>query len=193
MIFSAFSASANGLGEDVSWQFRTSAERANLAVVTDLIEKKKGGFYDGFNTTNHITTNIGAQVNCNTVADATGNLANSDLGGSAPNQNASGDIVSDSVGNEVVEGGEGQAGTAANDQVNSGTVGSTVTDSGVNSSNGSVSTGDTDNVLNNDQDNSGDQLASVNGSTTCDLSNSTLQGNVLTTTSGTTVSAGPLN
>jgi len=195
MICSAISAEANGLGESVSWQFRTSVERSNLAVVTDLIEKKKGGYYDGFDTTNYVTstTNIGAQVNCNTVADATGNLANSDMGGSAPSQNASADIASDSVGNEVVDGAQEQSGSGASDQQNSGPIVSTVDDSSVLSTNGSVNTGDTDNILNNDQDNSGDQLATIDGSTTCDLSNSTLQGDVTTTTTGTTVSAGPLN
>ena len=193
VVCSAISAHANGLGEGTSWQFRSSAERANLAVVTDMIEKKKGGYYNGFGTTNYVTTNIGVQVNCNTVADATGNLADSNMGGSTPSQNASADITADSVGNEVTDGAQEQSGSGASDQDNSGSIGSEVDDSSVLSTNGSVSTGDTDNILNNDQDNSGSQLATIDGSTTCDLSNSTLEGDVITTTTGTTVTAGPLN
>ena len=90
---------SNGLLENRPWQFQTSADKANKSVVLDLIERKKGGYYDGFNTYVTNNTNIGSQVNCNNNANATGNIA--DNGQAGPNTEANGDpnISADSTGN----------------------------------------------------------------------------------------------
>ena len=45
---------ANGLGESLSWQFQTSQDRVNKGAVLDLIERKKGGYYDAIKTNTNI-------------------------------------------------------------------------------------------------------------------------------------------
>ncbi|MEX0921765.1 MAG: hypothetical protein WDZ84_03240 [Rhodovibrionaceae bacterium] len=209
--FAAGSAQANGFSESRPWQFRTTADRANNAAVLDLIERKKGGYYDGFNTniTNNVTntTNFaGDQVNCNVSASATGNASSGSMDADAGNAS-----VSSSVSNSATTTGnqaDNSLGTpGSSDSVafgilndNSGQPGSSYTladlinnDQGVNDSNldasadgnsssfdgGTVSGGDgssTNQVLNNTQDNDGDQTATVNDSTACAFTNSTGDG-----------------
>lgn len=41
---------ANGFGENRPWQFATPGERNARASTLDLMERKQGGFYDGFGT-----------------------------------------------------------------------------------------------------------------------------------------------
>jgi hypothetical protein len=71
---------ANNLGENYSWKFDTSADRANKAAVTDLIEKKKAGMYKPASTTNNVSNNnsinydiAGSYLDCNLTAQAVGN------------------------------------------------------------------------------------------------------------------------
>ncbi len=66
---------ANGLFEDNSWQFETTADRANKAVVLDLILKQKAGAYNySYTNTNTINYNIdGDYIDCNMTSQATGN------------------------------------------------------------------------------------------------------------------------
>lgn len=75
-------AQANELGGNISWQFRTAADRAANVAVVDLMGRQNGGFYNQwnnnytYNTYNSTvtTTNIGGnQVNCNLANTATGN------------------------------------------------------------------------------------------------------------------------
>ncbi len=62
-------AHANNYGESYGWQFKTSADRANQALVLDLMEKRRGGYYQAPN----YTTNIDRQYNCGVTANAVGN------------------------------------------------------------------------------------------------------------------------
>lgn len=65
--------------EGLPWQFETSADKANKAVVLDIMERKKGGYYDSFKA-NYYTTNntyIRRQYNCGQNANATGSAADS--------------------------------------------------------------------------------------------------------------------
>lgn len=71
---------ANNLGENSSWKFETSADRANKAAVLDVIEKKKAGMYKPASTTNNISYNnsinydiAGSYIDCNLTAQAVGN------------------------------------------------------------------------------------------------------------------------
>lgn len=71
---------ANNLGENSSWKFDTSADRANKAAVTDLIEKKKAGMYKPASMTNNVNNNnsinydiAGSYLDCNLTAQAVGN------------------------------------------------------------------------------------------------------------------------
>jgi hypothetical protein len=76
----SFSASAlgNAFDESRPYRFPTSGDRFNNAFTLDIIEKKKGGFYDGFDTTNNntntfITNQNGDVINCTVQASSTGN------------------------------------------------------------------------------------------------------------------------
>lgn len=189
---------ANGLGESRPWQFRTSADRANLAGVADVVEKKKGGYYDGFTTVVNqtSTTNIGTQVNCNNVANATGNIADNAQGGNAPQTSVSGDIAADGSGNTATDQSNGDTGTDAgstNSQTNDGSVTASVSGSDLTARSGTIQNGGTDNLLNNTQDNSGSQTATISGSEACNMAGSTLSGSVQSSEDGQIVTAGPLN
>lgn len=183
----AFSpAMANGWIESRPWQFETSADKANKALLLDMIERKRGGFYDGFSTTvnNYNVTNIGTQVNCANTADATGNEAvNSQLANS-PDVDSTSTIDSDATGNDADNSTNGGGSDVGNAQDNSGAVSSDVADSRTSSSVGPINAGTSRQDLSNRQDNSGDQHASVNDSTACDMTGSTVAGDVKSNVSG---------
>jgi len=189
-MLTAGSAGANGWYESRSWQFDTSADKANKAAVLDMIERKKGGYYDGFSTTvnNYNNTNIGTQINCNNVAEATGNEAGNSQVANSPDVNNSSGIDSNASGNEAnneVGGpgkGSGSSG-AGNDQTNTGNVDSNVSDSNSSSSSGPINSGTSRQRLHNHQDNSGNQYASVDG-TACDMTGSTVKGDVASKING---------
>ncbi|WP_454011332.1 hypothetical protein [Aquamicrobium terrae] len=185
---------ANGWYESRPWQFDTSADKANKSAVVDMIERKKGGYYDGFKTTinNYSNTNIGTQINCNNVADATGNAAtNSQVANSPDVKNSSG-VDSSATGNQSdssIDGqgkGHGKSGVG-NNQDNSGEISSDVSDSSSSSTSGPINAGKSKQGLGNRQDNSGDQFASIDSSTACDMTGSTVKGDVKSKI------AGPLN
>ncbi|VVT18124.1 conserved hypothetical protein [Roseovarius sp. EC-SD190] len=183
---------ANGYLENRPWQFQTTTDRANKAVVLDLIERKKGGFYDGFTTNIHNETNIGSQINCNNNANATGNIADNGQAGPNTESNGTPSISAEGIGNT-------DSGTAADDpsssgsttqtsdQTNSGEVVATIGNSSIENSFGDVANGVTDQALNNTQDNSGSQTAGVDGSTACNMEGSSVTGTV------NAPSSGPLN
>src|SRR5690606_14512636 len=68
--------------EGMPWQFESPTDKANNAGVLDMMERKKGGYYNSFQTTNYITntTNIKRQYNCAVSASATGSAADSSQG-----------------------------------------------------------------------------------------------------------------
>lgn len=198
LFISAAPSLANGWYESRPWQFDTSADKANKSAVLDMIERKKGGYYDGFSTTinnnNYSNTNIGTQINCNNVADAVGNQATNSQVANSPNVDNTSGVDSSATGNQSdssIDGqgtghGHGQSGVS-NDQDNSGDISSGVTGSDSTSSSGPINTGPSKQGLGNNQDNSGNQHASINDSTACDMTGSTTKGNVKSNI------AGPLN
>lgn len=172
--------------EGLPWQFETSADKANKAIVLDVIERKKGGYYDSFHTTNYITNNttIKRQYNCGVSATSTGSAADTAQQAtvSSPStSNTSGNYL-DATGNSSATGplenysgrNGGQGGgtpSASTDQNNSGDVSSQAWRSPSNSRSGRIdaSRGRSDQVLNVDQNNTGTQTANVTGSTGCDF------------------------
>ena len=151
------SASANNYGESLAWQFKTSADRANLAAILDLIEKRRGGYY----AAPIYTTNIARQYNCSVAATATGNsgaqtaLANSPSVSGATSTATGNDNttnVADDRSNAGVDGA----------QANSGAV-----SSGVTGSTGATVRGEASQALNSSQTNSGNQAATVERSNAC--------------------------
>ena len=166
------------LGESVPWQFQTSADRANRALVNDLVEKKKGGYYDSFKST--YITNIDRQINCNFQPTSAGNSSSTDQANSvaSPQTNASSGTSANSTGSSNQSSDNlGRGGnTASNNQSNTGTISSGVS--------GSPSTTTTA-PINSDhanghqdmqvaQNNSGHQTTSVSGSTGCSFASGAL-------------------
>ncbi|MFT0544964.1 hypothetical protein ACMHYO_01255 [Allopusillimonas ginsengisoli] len=163
--------------EGLPWQFESSADKANKAGVLDIMERKKGGYYDSFRTTNYITntTNIQRQYNCGVTANATGSMAESSQGSTVSSPvttNTSGNYLT-STGNTSSTGtlesfGAGSAG-ASTDQSNTGAVSAGVRGSPSDASSGQISAGSgtSSQALNVSQSNTGSQTASLSGSTGC--------------------------
>jgi hypothetical protein len=180
---------ANGLLENRPWQFQTTTDKANKSAVLDLIERKKGGYYDGFGTVQNIDarTYIGAQFNCSNNAQSTGNLADNSQAGPSTSDNSASNISSDSTGNSDTTssnatGNAAGTGTVGADlasmtgsQGNSGTIASGVDGSSIGGS-GAVSNGSTNQDLSNNQDNSGNQASGVDGSTACNTTTGDISG-----------------
>jgi len=149
--------SANNLGENSAWQFRTSADKANQAAILDLIARRRSGYY----AAPVYTTNIARQVNCSIGASAVGN---SNGQSSVANSPAVSGATSSSTGNansSSVDAGR-NGGTSSSTQGNSGQIVSGVT--------GDTETsvrGDAWQALNSSQSNSGSQSASVQNSDAC--------------------------
>lgn len=146
---------ANGIGENAHWQFQSNADKANQAVVQDMILKRQNGYY----AAPVYTTNIGRQFNCHVAATATGNgSANSAVANSPSNSGAS----SSATGNQNSIGLDSLGGSATSTQGNSGSVGA-----GVNGNTTTQVDGSATQALNSAQTNSGAQSASVGGSSAC--------------------------
>lgn len=80
LIGAPVAALANGLGENGSWQFQTTADKVNAAFLEDLRQKQASGFYAPPN----ITNNIARQFNCSLSASASGNLGTSSIATAGP-------------------------------------------------------------------------------------------------------------
>jgi hypothetical protein len=152
---------ANNVGENYAWQFETSTDKVNKAAIADMIEKKESGYYAPpvYNTT------IERQYNCNVSSTATGNegtntnLANSPTT-NGPNADATGND------NDSDIDGWNSDNQASNGQDNAGDI-----DAEVEGDVASRVSGSPDQALNSDQNNTGNQSASVDGSTACNFAN----------------------
>lgn len=155
------SAFANNVGENYAWQFPTSADKANQAFILDIIEKKKSGYY----SPPTYITNIEKQYNCNVSATATGNEGtNTNLANSPTTSGNASDATGNNADNDI-EGWKGDS-DIWNGQENDGHVHS--------SSRGNVRSnveGSPDQALNSEQTNTGNQTATVDGSTACHFAN----------------------
>lgn len=176
---------ANGLGENVGWQFQTTADRVNRAVLEDLRQKKVTGFYGPPN----ITNNIGKQFNCNVTASSTGNIGSNALSSAAPVTSGNGAYATGNANQSAVQNGSTRNGDTGQGNVLSrtngtdwslsadGAQGSDIWTSQANlgavqsTAQGDVSSvmGDSHNyqALNSNQSSSGAQTASVASSTGC--------------------------
>jgi hypothetical protein len=154
-VVAAVGASANNVGENSAWQFQTSADKANQAAVQDMIQRKKAGSYGAANyTTNNY---VGKQYNCDITATAQGNQGTNSTVANSPSTSGP---AANSTGNANT--GYGGAGTVTTGQANTGTVGSFV-----NGSTSSSVQGWSSQALNSNQTNTGNQSASVGGSSAC--------------------------
>jgi hypothetical protein len=163
--------------EGSPWQFQTSADRVNKAAVNDMLEKKKGGYYDAFQVNNQYqySTTVERQVNCTFAPSSSGNASSLGQDGSAssPSTSASSANTAGATGNSNAHSGSlNQGGSVASSQSNTGQVGASVSGStsgnqmapinaagGRNQQDASVS-----------QTNSGSQSTTVSASSACAFS-----------------------
>lgn len=149
-------AHANNYGESYGWQFKTSADRANQAIVLDIMERKRGGSYQAPS----YTTTIERQYNCGVSATSAGNEGSQSAVANSPSVSGPSALATGNDASTVLNG--RSAGSAASSQSNSGMVGAGVTGSA-----GASVTGSPTQALNSTQTNSGAQTASVTGSSGC--------------------------
>ena len=171
-IVAAQGAQANGIFENRSWSFRTSADRAADAYVLEVIERQKGGFYDSatINNNNTNTTNFyGDQFNCAVAPQATGSSAASvvDAVTSSPEVAPGGGFTANTTGNATDNQMSDSDGAFNNGQTNEGALNSDINNNTATAGNTDASGGHTDQVLNNTQTNSGSQTADVSNSQGC--------------------------
>jgi hypothetical protein len=151
---------ANNVGENYAWQFETSADKVNKAAIADMIERRENGFYEApiYNT------NIERQYNCSVASTATGNEGTNTNLANAPSTSGP---VSDATGNDAesdIDGLSADNLTNTNGQDNSGAINASV-DGDIEVS---VS-GSPNQALNSEQSNTGNQSASIDGSTACEF------------------------
>lgn len=154
---------ANGLFEDKSWQFETTTDRGNKAVILDLIEKKKGGMYHNtYNSTynNKTDYNIsGDYIDCNMTSQATGNTESiaQDVPVGSPTIGVNSTTSSSASGN------------ASNSAIDSGSntsnTGLTSQEGGSGSVNNTSTAGGTNSLSNNQSNDGSTQNSSANGNT----------------------------
>jgi len=151
---------ANGLGENFDWQFQTTADKAAMVAMQDLIQKRKGGYY----AAPIYNTKIDRQYNCNVAASGQGNNGLNSTVTHSPNTNGSSVNPIGNQNSTTTTGTPSFGGTSGvdSDQTNAGAVSGSLT--------GSTSTavsGQAWQALNSDQSNSGAVVSSVTGSTAC--------------------------
>lgn len=150
---------ANGVGENIAWQFETSAEQAAQIYQEEVRQRRLNGFYSApvYNTM------IENQYNCAVNSTSTGNLSSTNAVANSPSSSGH---SSDATGNQNdttdASGNLASGGSNDTEQENEGRISSRAR--------GDMSTsvrGDNFQALNTDQTNSGTQTSTVNGSTAC--------------------------
>lgn len=153
-------AQANNVGENAAWQFKSAADKVNAAVVQDMVQKRKSGYYAAPVTNNNYVTNIERQYNCDVAANATGSQGtNSTVANSPSSAGASSHSTGNANQADVGSYGATQVGSS---QTNTGVVGAAAAGNTNSYVNGAAWQ-----ALNSNQSNSGSQSASVTGSTAC--------------------------
>jgi hypothetical protein len=150
---------ANNVGENVAWQFQTPAERAALMYLEEVRQRGINGYYSApvYNTY------INDQYNCSVNSTATGNESASNAVANSPSTSGHNTDATGNLNDTTYDaGGPGDGSTETTTQGNSGAISA--------GASGGMSTsvrGDNFQALNTDQNNSGNQSATVNGSTAC--------------------------
>lgn len=188
-------AQANGLTENRPWQFESPHDKLAKANVLDVIERKKGGFYDGFITYN--TTNIGTQINCSNGSSTNANIADNRQAGAAPTSAPQNATSATASGNSSITQPNTPGLSSDNndsivtDQGNSGALNSEIYGTTVTSKLTDVDIGRTYQDLDNVQTNSGELSSQVADSIACAMDGATTSGSVESYVDG--MSVGILN
>lgn len=156
-VFASGPASAQEVSENRAWQFETPQDIAARAAVADLIARQRAGIYAApvYNTT------IARQYNCSVAASAVGNSDAQSAVANSPTVTGANSAATGNAGSVQVAG-EPTTTDVALDQRNNGPVASTAIGSTAVTADGPAWQ-----ALNSSQSNSGDQSASVQGSTAC--------------------------
>lgn len=155
--FAGAPAFAQEVGENRAWQFETPQDIAARAAVADLIARQRAGIYAApiYNTT------IARQYNCSVAASAAGNSDAQSAVANSPTVTGANSAATGNAGSTQVAG-EGAPADVTLTQRNNGPVASTAI-----GATGATANGPAWQALNSSQSNSGDQRASVQGSTAC--------------------------
>ena len=148
---------AQDVSENRAWQFETPQEQAARAATLDIMLRQRAGVYAApiYNTT------IAHQYNCSVAATALGNSDTQSAVANSPTVTGAASTASGNLGT-TQNAGDGVGGSIDVTQRNGGAVGSTA----VGATRATV-TGSAQQALNSSQSNSGDQHASVSGSSAC--------------------------
>lgn len=150
---------ANNVGENFAWQFQTAGDKLNRAAIEDMRQKKQSGYY----AAPVYTTNIGRQYNCSVSSVAAGSQGTTTAIGNSPTSTGhSASSIGNADTSTMQPGNNSSGGTLTGSQNTKGEVES--------SASGEVETivdGNSYQTLNTDQQNSGNQAASVSDSHAC--------------------------
>ncbi|MDB5583423.1 MAG: hypothetical protein JWR80_8599 [Bradyrhizobium sp.] len=155
--FSGLPARAQEVSENRAWQFETPQDIAASAAVADLIARHRAGVY----AAPVYNTNIARQYNCSVAASAVGNNDAQSALANSPTVTGANSAATGNAGTGQIAG-DGSGGTVDTDQRNQGPIASAAI-----GATGATVTGTARQALNSSQSNSGDQRASVQGSTAC--------------------------
>lgn len=150
-------AAAQDVSENRAWQFETPQEQAARAATLDIMMKRRGGIYAApiYNTT------IARQYNCSVSASAVGNSDSQAANANSPTVTGTSSAATGNIGT-TQNGADTGDSTIDVAQRNTAPIGSSAA--------GSTTTtisGASQQALNSEQENSGDQRASVRDSTAC--------------------------
>jgi hypothetical protein len=153
---------ANGPGENVAWQFQSTAEAANRAYLEEMRLKREGGFYNAPQYNTFIDTQN--NFNCSNSANSSGNGSTNSAVANTPNAtgatgNATGNQNRNSVGDAELP----YRAVLNSGQDNWGPVISDVLGDTFSSASGNA----TRQALNTNQENFGRQAATIVGSNAC--------------------------
>ncbi|HEY0523604.1 MAG TPA: hypothetical protein VGD08_09450 [Stellaceae bacterium] len=75
VMIAPLTATANGLGEDRSWQFETDSQRAVSAGIADLILRRQNGYYGSFGDPGTAVTCQSGSIGCGTSGGGSGAMS----------------------------------------------------------------------------------------------------------------------
>ena len=145
---------SNGIDEAGSWNFVSTADKANRANIAATISKERAGYGPG---DTHVNYDIaGDMVNCNLNSTATGNSSNTSQEApiGSPKLNLSASVEAGSTGNQAQNSTRG--GTSSATDSDGGMV-----DAALGIGNKTTQTSQNSTALNSDQANAGSQLSTI--------------------------------
>ena len=153
---------ANGPGENVAWQFQTTAEATNRAYLEEMRLKREGGFYNAPQYNTFIDTQN--NYNCSNSASSAGNGGSNSAVANTPNATGANGNATGNQNSNAASGDDRPYSAVLNSvQDNWGPVVSDVMGDTFSAASGNA----TRQILNTNQENTGRQTATIVGSNAC--------------------------